>query len=415
MPIVLLNNQFIQNQLICPKGKNRIEYCDHELKGLYIEVRAASSNQGTFYLRYKNNLGKTAHHKIGRTGEMSLAEARVQAHHLKAELAKGQSIKPSTSNQGREALGNPGPLTFGNFFQEYYLPHAKQHKRTWDKDLQYFNLRLNDVFGEQPLDQIVRAQIQSFHNTLRLQGLAPATCNHYVKLMKHAFNLAIDWGYLNSNPAVRVALFHEDNQMENYLNDEELGRLMQVLDSDDNRMICAVLKYLISTGARLNEALQAKWEHVDVDRRLWRIPAQISKSKKLRSVPLNDSALSVIDSLETQGKNDYLFVNRLTGQPYTDIAKVWQRIRIKAGLPKLRIHDLRHQFASFLVNNGRSLYEVQQILGHSTPLVTQRYAHLSTKSLQDAANVASTQLASASAKGMPKSPEVSDSPAPQAA
>lgn len=157
-------------------------------------------------------------------------------------------------------------------------------------------------------------------------------------------------------------------------------------------MVCAILQFLLSTGARLNEALQARWEHLDIKKRLWKIPAQNSKSKRVRSVPLNDSAIAVLSQLETQ---EYLFVNHLTGLPYKTITKVWQRIRLKANLSNLRIHDLRHQFASFLVNNGRSLYDVQMILGHSSPVVTQRYAHLSTKSLQDAANSASVQIQAA--------------------
>jgi len=82
----------------------------------------------------------------------------------------------------------------------------------------------------------------------------------------------------------------------------------------------------------------------------------------------------------------------LRGMPYRNIHKVWHRLREKAGLKHLRLHDLRHQYASFLVNSGRTLYEVQQILGHSSPSVTQRYAHLSTKSLQDAANTASVKI-----------------------
>ena len=117
---------------------------------------------------------------------------------------------------------------------------------------------------------------------------------------------------------------------------------------------------------------------------------------------MNDSALDVLSELDTEGVYDYLFVNHRiskktgeevgTGKPYTAIMKVWSRLRAKAGLPHLRIHDLRHQYASFLVNAGRSLYEIQRILGHSDPSVTQRYAHLSTKSLQDAANSASVMI-----------------------
>lgn len=104
---------------------------------------------------------------------------------------------------------------------------------------------------------------------------------------------------------------------------------------------------------------------------------------------LNDSALEILEQLDTEGSFENLFINPRTQKPYTTIYKVWCRIRGDARLPHLRLHDLRHQYASMLVNSGRTLYEVQQVLGHSDPSVTQRYAHLSTKSLQDAANSAS--------------------------
>ena len=122
------------------------------------------------------------------------------------------------------------------------------------------------------------------------------------------------------------------------------------------------------------------------------VRASNSKSKKLRSIPLNDSAMDVINRLETKDKFEYLFINLQTGKPYTTITKVWTRLREKAGLPKLRPHDLCHQYASFLVNAGRTLYEVQQILGHSDPKVIMRYAHLSGKALQAAASSASTAM-----------------------
>ena len=109
---------------------------------------------------------------------------------------------------------------------------------------------------------------------------------------------------------------------------------------------------------------------------------------------MNDSALDVLNQLTTRDRYENLFVNFQTQLPYTTISKVWGRLRKKAGLPHLRIHDLRHQFASFLVNSGQTLFLVQQILGHSSPSVTQRYAHLSTKSLQEAANTASVAIKS---------------------
>jgi len=379
MPIIKLTQQFISHDLHCPNGKIRIEYCDGDMPGLYVEVRATSPGQGTYYLRYKDSTAKTCHQKIGRTTDTTLADARKKAKTLKAEIALGAN--PRGEEKARKAIPS-----YAEFFEQHYLPYAKPRKRSWEKDEEMYRLRLNAVFGRQRLNQISRQQIQSFHTSLKDQGLSASTCNHYIKLIKHSLNLAIDWGMLDINPAVRVPLFHEDNKMENYLSDAELEHLLAVLRTDENRTICMIILYLLSTGARLNEALQATWSQVDRERRVWRIPASNSKSKRIRSVPLNDSAIEVLNQLDTE---DYLFINRQTGEPYTTIHKVWGRLRRKAGLSHLRIHDLRHQYASFLVNSGRTLYEVQQILGHSDPSVTQRYAHLSTKALQEAANSAS--------------------------
>ena len=379
MPIIKLTQQYINHDLQCPAGKTRIEMCDKDLPGLYVEVRATSPGQGTYYLRYKDNNSKTCHQKLGRTTDTTLAEARKQAKLLKAEITLGADPR------GEEKARKTSP-TYAEFFTEHYLPHVKPRKRSWGKDEEMFRLRLNAVFGSQRLNEITRQKIQVFHTALKEEGLSASTCNHYVKLLKHSLNLAIDWDMLDVNPAVRVPFFHEDNKMENYLDDVELERLMGVLQTDDNRAVCRIILYLLSTGARLNEALSARWDQVDIDRRVWRIPASNSKSKRVRSVPLNDSAINILKQLDTE---EYLFINWQTGKPYTMISKVWGRLRRKAGLSHLRIHDLRHQYASFLVNDGRTLYEVQQILGHSDPSVTQRYAHLSTKALQDSANSAS--------------------------
>ena len=185
------------------------------------------------------------------------------------------------------------------------------------------------------------------------------------------------------------------NQVENYLDEEQLQRLLTVLKKDKNRTVCGIVLFLLSTGARLNEALQARWSLIDVEHRVWRIPATNSKSGKVRAVPLNDAALDVLSKQDTADEFEHVFINRQTGLPYVTIQKVWERLRKKAGLEHVRIHDLRHSYASMLVNSGRSLYEVQQILGHSNPKVTQRYSHLSTATLQDAAGSAADRISEA--------------------
>ncbi len=147
--------------------------------------------------------------------------------------------------------------------------------------------------------------------------------------------------------------------------------------------------FLLSTGARLREGLCAEWKQVDVNTAVWRIPATNSKSKKLKSLPLNKGALWVIEQLDSEGKSGYLFPSPATGKPYTTITRAWYVIRTAAGLPSnTRIHDLRHTFASRLVSAGRSLFEVQMLLGHSDPRVSQRYAHLSSKRALEASDSA---------------------------
>lgn len=358
-----------------------------------MEVRATSQGQGTYYLRYKDSTSKTCHQKIARTADINLVEARKQARTLKAEIALGSD--PRAEEKARLAV-----LTFAEFFEQHYLPYVTPRKRSWGRDEELYRLRIKAVFGPKRLNQITRQQIQSFHTALMHEGLAAATCNHHIKLLKHALNLAIDWGMLDKNPVARVSLFFEDNKIEHYLTDTELERLLTVLHANKNSPVSLIALFLLSTGCRLNEVLSAKWSNVDLDKGVFTIRATNSKSKKLRAVPLNGTALEVLKQLDTPGKFDHVFINRKTGKPYVNITKVWNRLRTAAGLKHLRLHDLRHQYASFLVNNGRTLYEVQQILGHSDPKVTMRYAHLSTRALQEAANSASIKIKEATANSV---------------
>ncbi|KXI27210.1 site-specific integrase [Paraglaciecola hydrolytica] len=385
MPVVQLTQALTQSLPKCPEDKSHIELCDTAVKGLYVEVRATSPGIGTYYLRYKDAAGKTCHQKLGSTTEVKLTDAKERALQLKAEISNGKDPK-------EETLKKKSIPTFAEFFEDKYLPFVKQHKRTWSNDEQMYNTHLKREFGHLKLSAIKREAVQKFHSGLKQQDLTGSTCDHYLKLMRHALNLAVDWDIIESNQLARVKLFRECNQIERYMNDVELARLLKVLHTDDNRSVSNLALFLLATGARSNEARQAKWDDIDVVNRLWKIPAINSKSKKIRNVPLNDAALEVLATVNTLDEFEYVFVNLISGKPYACVKKTWHRLRATAGLPKLRLHDLRHQYASMLVNAGRSLYEVQQLLGHSDPKVTTRYAHLAPSTLQQAANSVSPRL-----------------------
>lgn len=391
MPVVKLSQEFITHHLTCPDLKSKIEWCDKDLPGLFIEVRSNNQSHGTFYYRYKDINGKTCTKKVGRSYDINLAEARSKAKALRAQIALGAN--PRADEKAEKAV-----ITFDDFFNDHYLPYVKPRKRSWDRDEELYRLRIKTAFGSKRLNQVSRLQIQTFHSSLIDEGLAAATANHHAKLIRHMLNLAVEWNMLEKNPASRIHMFDEDNKEERYMNDEQLGNLMEVLRTDSARSVCLITTFLLATGCRLNEALSATWPQVDKDKRVFRVAAKNSKSKRMRPVPLNDTAIEVLNQLNTEGVYEHLFINKKTKKPYVNIAKIWDKIRTKAGLPHLRIHDLRHQAASNLINSGSSLYIVQQILGHSDPIITQRYAHLSMKSLNDASDSASAIIKGAMEK-----------------
>jgi integrase len=155
-------------------------------------------------------------------------------------------------------------------------------------------------------------------------------------------------------------------------------------------MLKYIIPMLILTGARKRELLDAKWEDFDEERRLWRVP--LPKSGRARHVPLSDGALTLLASVPRVPGCVWPFANPNTGKPFVSMYYGWDTARRLAGLPEVRIHDLRHSFASMLINQGRSLYEVQRILGHTQIKTTQRYSHLSNVTLLAAVNVASSEF-----------------------
>ena len=385
MARVKLTQQYIDNPPPVPEGKTKVEHCDLALPGLLWEQRAVNQEWGSYRLRYKNSVGKTSYSAIGRSCSMTLAEARKKARQLKAEIQANGADPQAEVRERRKGL------TWNAFFEDHYLPHAKQRLRSWKNLEEMHRLRVSPRFGHLKLDRIRKVDVQKFLNDLKDSGLSAATCDHHGKLIRQMLNVAVDWGHIKVNPVAGIKLFHEDNREERLMTDTELQRLMVALEKKLESTAYQVVKFLLYTGARVNEALHARWEDIDRDNRTWLIKATNSKSKRRRSVPLNASALEVLDKLATEGNSEWLF-NSARGGRLTTIDKMWQKLREDADLRHVRLHDLRHYHASALVNSGRTLYEVMQILGHSDPSVTQRYAHLSTRSLQEASTAASDAI-----------------------
>jgi len=140
---------------------------------------------------------------------------------------------------------------------------------------------------------------------------------------------------------------------------------------------------LLLSGARKREVLDAKWNDFDMLNNLWTIP--ITKNGKKRILPITKPLQTILNQIP-KDKTPFLFASPLKHKPYISIYQSWNNARVKAKLKEVRMHDLRHTYASALVNAKCSLYEVQVLLGHSTAKMTQRYAHLSNESLMRAAS-----------------------------
>jgi integrase len=280
--------------------------------------------------------------------------------------------------------------TVGDFIHDNYLPFVKGFKRSWKCDEGLLRKHIEPIWGKQYLDEITKADIIGLMARQRITH-APGSCNRLLILLRYLFSCSLKWEIpgIKANPTTGIPLMKEDNQKERYLSTEEAHRLYKQLQQSDNQMLQYIVPMLILTGARKREVLDARWEDFDFEHRHWRI--HTTKLGKPRFVPMSDGVVALLDSVP-RFDCEWAFPNPKTCKPYVSIFHSWNTARRLTDLSEVRIHDLRHSYASFLVNAGRSLYEVQRLLGHTQIKTTQRYAHLSHDTLLDATNSVNTTL-----------------------
>ena len=276
--------------------------------------------------------------------------------------------------------------TVAHFAQTQYLPHIRVQKISFVTDEAMLRKYILPEFGTRSLDEVTPELVADFFVRLRSRGYANSSCNRLRAVLRYMFNLARKWKVpgASDNPTSGTAALPELSR-ERYLTSEEVQRLLLAADVD-RPDTAAVIKLLILTGARRSEITKAKWEYIDWNKCTLLVPR--AKSGRPRAIALNTVAIGVLRAL---GPNDsgHIFP-QLVGNG--DIRRSWVRIRRRAGMPDVRLHDLRHSFASFLINSGASLYVVQNLLGHSNPRMTQRYAHLAPSTLLDAAEAVGKAL-----------------------
>lgn len=370
MPKAFLDHAFI-TAAVCPPERVKLDFYDTEIKGYILEVGA--SGRKTLAYRYKDLSGRQCQYKICNAGDLSASATRKQAEKLRSQVAVGDF--PGAA----KALARSIPLY--RELAAMHLADAKLHQKSYDTTEACMRNHILPKWGKVRITDITPRGVSQWLAEKLAAGSAPATVEKMRVILGRSFVLGARWEIMGAdkNPTRGVARKPLNNARERFLSAEEAARLRDAVAVSNNTQLQHIVGLLLLTGARLRELLDAKWENVNVERKSWLIPT--SKTGKPRHVPLSASALAIIADLPRFDDVPWLVPNPATGQPFVSIKHGWQRAIRLARLPGLRLHDLRHSAASFMINSNIDIYTVGKVLGHASYQSTMRYAHVSQDSL----------------------------------
>ena len=371
----IINDRFVKS-LEVPASKHKIFY-DSKLTGFGVRI----TNRGTtsFVLRYVFK-GRDRTYTLGSYPALNTTSARNLATEIKGDVIRG--IDPLEQKIGSLAIP-----TFAEFVEDFLKLRAKTIRATTLKDYQnyFFAKYLIPRWGKIKLDAIGKREIEVFHSSL---SKTPRMANRLVVLLNSVFNQAIEWEILIKNPAKGIKKFTE-HKRERYLSETEIQKLFETLESEPSKINVAAVKLILLTGSRKGEVLSARWQDFDLENGIWSKPAFLTKQNKSSVIPLNQEALQTIKGIER--KADCLFYNEETKSHIKDLKRFWKGVCQKAGIKEARIHDLRHTFASVLINKGVGLEVIGKLIGHSNIKTTQRYSHLANSALKQATELFKTK------------------------
>ncbi len=349
-------------------GRAKAQWSDAGCTGLKHVVTAGGKRRWEF--RYTHG-GRKCVMPLGPYPAVGLPDARKKALAAQAELAEGRD--PMDESRQRRA-----DLTVAEFCEEHFVPHQKASKRSWETDVFMLNRRILPVLGKKKLRDVTRHDAVQLLNSVAAVR-SQTTANRHFTCLARLLSLAHQWDFVPANVARGVKKFREQQRKERFLSPEEIRKLDAALRAQKNAVSAGAVRLLLWTGMRRGEATGLLWEDVTLEGEAPSLYLRMTKSGRPRTVPLNTAALQVLrEMLELRAEgNPHVFPWDNDLGHVWDLKWVWERTKKACGLEdSLRLHDLRHSFASSLVQNGTSLYVVQKLLGHESPTMTQRYSHL---------------------------------------
>ena len=355
----------------CPGHKNKEVFWDTAITGFTLEVRPNGGK--TYYLRYWDEGGRQRQIKIGGYADLTFDQARKKAQRLRSEVTLGGD--PAAAKAERKSIPTYAELA------KQHLTHAESYQRSHGDIESIMRLHLLPRWGKLKLNEIKQQDVAKWLGEKRAEGFAHSSVEKMRVTFHRAFELAVRWNIPGGqpNPVKGIPRPKFDNNRQRYLSETEAELLQRAVAASLNTQLKYIVGLLLLTGARKMELLKARWEHIDVERKSWHIPD--SKTGKGRHVPLSQPAINLIGQIPKFEKCPWLLPNPETKEPFVDIKRAWDSARKAAGLPGVRIHDLRHSACSFMINAGIDLYAVGRIVGHADHQSTMRYSHLANDTL----------------------------------
>jgi integrase len=348
---------------------------DDALTGLGLRVTKAGAK--SFVLRYVV-AGRERMYTLARHPDLSVTAVREIATDIRGRIARGEDPMDARAD-ARKAP------TMRDLAADYLTQHAERNKRPGSvrDDKAMIEGIILPALGGLKVAEVTHGDVATLHASLKA---TPYRANRVLSLLSKMMNLAVQpWRLRPDNPAKGVARFPEERR-ERWLSTDELRRLCDALDGVPSQRTADAIRLLMLTGARRAEVLTAEWDHIDFARERWIKPSAHTKQKKTEYVPLSAPALALLARLKEQALPGarFVFPGDAEGKPLQEIRRTWLAACAKAGLEGVRLHDLRHTYASHLVSSGLSLEIVGRLLGHTQVATTKRYAHLADSPLREA-------------------------------
>jgi len=370
---------------------------DSELRAFALIVYRSGSKAFTIDYRHA---GRPRRMVFGRWPEWSVSAARIRAKELRRDVDAGYD----PLKQRQQMREQP---RIRGLIDRYLIEHASKLAKANEADQHSMMEKLVAPHWENRfVSEITRSDVEQLltkvaegrarphkakpnNRARKLQGpkKTPIRANRVGEALRKAFSLAIEWGWREDNPA---SGFYRrlENPRERFLTKDEIDRLVNALDHDEDQRAADIIRICMLTGARVGEVRQSRFEQFNLDLLIWIKPASTTKQRRMHRVPISENVAAIVRQrkLVVPNSSPWVFPGDVAGQPVIEIRRFWKRIQREAQIEDVRIHDLRHTFASLLVSGGASLEMIGKLLGHTQLQTTQRYAHLLDAPLREGLN-----------------------------